>query len=137
MNLNKRAMQYAKSNHYYCIGKIKKYLRLFDRKMNELHSNLGDSVCPECGGKNTYKEYSDSEYDSYAYMSCDDCGNDYDDYEFINKLEEIESYYYFDGIKMEVWAYDFKPPRDYNWFKKCDEEMDYWRRKIRSRSIRN
>lgn len=124
MNLNKRAMNYAKRNNYYRPSKIKKYLILLDRKINQLYSNLGNSICPECGSKNTYREHSDEEYSCYSYMVCDECGNGYEDYNFINKLEEIESYNYFDSIKMAVWAYDFKPPTGYEWFRSCDEKMD-------------
>lgn len=132
MNLNKRAMEYAKRNNYYKLSKIKKYLILFDKKMNELYSNLGDSICPECGSKNTYKEYSDGEYNNYSYMVCNDCGNCYNDFEFINKLDEIDNYNYFDAIELEVWAYDCKPLRDYNWIKKCDKEMDRMIKKLNS-----
>ena len=33
--LSKRAMNYAKNNNYYKIGKIKKYLKLYDKRINE------------------------------------------------------------------------------------------------------
>lgn len=122
--LSKRAMIYAKHNNYYRIGKIKKYLKLFDKKMQQLNDELGVSVCPRCGNTQTVAEYDDDEYSSDRFMTCDVCGECYDDEKYLDKLAEIESYNYFDKIEMSVWACDFKPPKTYAWFKECDKEMD-------------
>lgn len=116
--LSKRAMRYAKNNNYYKIGKIKKYLKLFDRRMKELQDNLGVSICPKCGSKDT-----DSDCDD-RYMYCNECGEDYCDDEYLNKLDEIESYNWFDRIQLGTWACNFKPPKTHAWFIECNEEMD-------------
>lgn len=124
MNLNKRAMRYAKLNNYYKPSKIKKYLVLLDRKISNLQDDLKPSICPDCGSENTYIENSDEEYNSFDYMECEECGHGYEDDVFINNVMNIESFNYFDGIEMEVWSRDFKPCKGYKWFKKCDSEMD-------------
>lgn len=135
MNLNKRAMNYAKRNNYYSLSKIKKYLLLFDKKVMKLQEELNPSICPECGSINTDIEYSDEEYSCYSYMICEDCWHGYDDTKYMDKYAELESMNYFDSIELEVWAYDFKPPIGYKWFKKCDENMDKMLKELSCKDI--
>lgn len=124
LNLNKKAMIYAKSNNYYRPSKIKKYMSLFDRKIVELEDELKPSICPKCGSKATYIHEGDDEYSYGAYMCCNECDECFNDSNYINKCEEIDSYAYFDSIEMEVWLRDFKAGTGYKWFKQCDIEMD-------------
>lgn len=124
MNLNKRAMAYAKRNNYYKLSKIKKYMLLLDKEIVKLQQELKPSTCPSCGSINTIIEYSDEEYSWYSYMLCEDCWHGYDDDKYIDKYTELDSINYFDSIELEVWAYGFNPPAGYKWFKTCDENMD-------------
>lgn len=57
-------------------------------------------------------------------MYCDNCGNSYNDNEYIDKQSEIGNLNYFDKIELEVWSRDFKAGKGYKWFKECDDEMD-------------
>ena len=122
--LAKRALGYAKANNYYKIGKIKKCLKLLDKRMEKLYKELGVSVCPFCGSTDTDWDYDDDEYTCDRFMCCNVCGECYDDNRYLNALAEIESYDWFDGIALAVWEHDFNPPKTYSWFKMCDEEMD-------------
>ncbi|MGU8834342.1 hypothetical protein ACV3UL_08570 [Clostridium perfringens] len=123
MNLNKRAMQYAKLNNYYKLSKIKKYLVLFDKRLYDLKINLKPSICPNCGNQHTFIDYDDSEYSYEAFMYCNSCGECYKDDAYIDKCEELECFNYFDGIEIAVWARGHVPGNGYTWFKECDEEM--------------
>lgn len=123
MNINKRAMKYAKENNYYRPSKIKKLLRLFDKRMKILKDELGHSICPECGSIDTEVDYDDSEYSAEAYMFCNDCWKIYRDKKYIDVYNEIDLYSYFDSIRLEVWAFN-EPGDGYEWIEKCDSYMD-------------
>lgn len=124
LNLNKRAMEYAKRNNYYRPSKIKIYLKLFDKKIKSLQDKLKPSICPECGSECNDIDYDDREYCCDTWMYCDNCGNCYDDEDYMKRESEIESFNYFDTIELEVWSRDYKTGNGYEWFRKCDAEMD-------------
>lgn len=132
LNLNKRAMKYAKLNNYYRPSKIKKYLILLEKKIKKLHDDLIPSKCPECGSNCTKIGFDDrhSCYDSLVH--CDVCGESYYDDEYIEKCAEIEDFNYFDSIEMLVWSKNFKPGKGYKWFKECDNEMNIMIKKLSS-----
>jgi len=117
-------MKYAKSNNYYKLSKIKRYLRLFDKRIKKLQDDFKPSICPECGSECTEIDYDDREYHCDSWIYCQTCRNCYEDDEYMDKYSELESFNYFDSIAMEVWSRNFIPGKGYEWFKKCDTEMD-------------
>ena len=57
-------------------------------------------------------------------MVCHVCGECYDDDKYIEKLDRLEDYNHFDQIDLNTWVNNFKPPKTYTWYKKCDKFMD-------------
>ncbi len=134
MKFNKRVMKYAKNNHYYKPSKIKKYLKLFDKKIATLENSIPKVKCKECKSENIDFEYDDGEYSFEYYLYCNDCGEAFeDDYGYVDAVEEIYYMNYFDSIEMYIWGsgdnIDFE---SYEWQQYCDKEMDKMIKKLNS-----
>lgn len=131
MNINERAMNYAKENNYYKISKIKKYLRLYDSVTEKLKYNLKPSICPKCSSdKTTILNSSYINYFCEDYIICEECWYIYSDNKYIDKINSSKDFNYIDEIGSKVWAYG--AGEGYKWIQFCDKEIDRMIKSLRS-----
>lgn len=125
MNINKEVKIYSKRNKYYGMSKIKEFLRLRNKRVNQLKSKSTKFCCKECGSFNIDIDFDDREYSTDSWLYCIDCGETYEDYEMIQTHENIDNLlYYFDEVEMAYQFIEADLNKSYEWTNFCDKTMD-------------
>lgn len=125
MNINKEVKIYSKANKYYGMSKIKEFLRLRNKKVNQLKSKSSKYCCKECGSFNIDVDFDDSEYSTDSWLYCVDCGETYEDYETMKINENIDNLlYYFDEVEMACQFIEGDLNKSYEWISFCNKTMD-------------
>lgn len=122
--LKKVIKDYANKTKFYKYGLIRQLIKLKEKRHLALVNAIPKIKCPECGSYSIDMEYSDSEYDSYAYLYCDDCDHGFDDiYGYENAIDALYCEPYFDTLLLEVEYLDGKVKPSYEWSLHCEKEI--------------
>lgn len=122
--LKKAISKYAKKVKFYRYGLIAKYLKHLEKEQLRVISSIPKVKCPSCESKNIELEYSDSEYSSYTWLSCNDCGEDFKDtFGYADVIESINCIPWWDAIYNTVYFDDDINFESIEWQKFCEEEI--------------
>lgn len=120
--LKKAISKYAKENKFYKYGLIAKYLKHFENEKKKLYNSLPKLKCPYCGGNDIELEYSDCEYSDYTWLSCQCCGEDFeDDFGYSDIIKQIECIPYWDSIYNRISCDDNIDFKSIEWKEYCEE----------------
>lgn len=120
--LKKAISKYAKENKFYRYGLISKYLKHLEKEELKLINSIPKVQCPTCGNKKIDIEYSDCEYSSYTWLSCDICGEEFDDeVGYIDVIGEIDCIPWWDSIYNRISSDDSIDFKSLEWEQYCEE----------------
>lgn len=122
--LKKEIRKYAKQVKFYKYGLISRYLKHLAKEKERVVNAVPSVICPYCNSKNIFVEYSDIEYSSDKWLSCDKCGEDFEDtYGYIEATEAFECMPWWDSIYNAMQFDDDIDFASVEWQKYCENEI--------------
>lgn len=123
--LKKAIKEYANKTKFYRYGLIRQLILLKEKRHIALINAIPKVTCPNCGSNSIELEYSDSEYNSHAWLYCGDCDYDFDDtYGFEEAIGALYCEPYFDSLEVEIdLIMDGNVNHSYKWSLYCEEEI--------------
>lgn len=122
--LKKAIKKYAREIKFYKYGLISQLIKFKEKRHIALVNAIPKVKCPQCGSNLVDLEHSDSEYDSYTWLSCHDCGCDFDDlYGYADAIDELYCEPYFDTLQLEVEDMGGNVKYNHEWSLYCEEEI--------------
>lgn len=122
--LKKAVSKYAKKVKFYRYGLIAKYLKHLKKEELKLIASIPKVKCPFCGKHDIEIEYSDCEYLVESWLSCNACGESFDDeVGYIEVIEAINCIPWWDGIYNVISLDDNIDFRGLKWKQYCEYEI--------------
>lgn len=116
-NIINEIKEYSKKIRFQDLDLIKKLILKKEERKRIKKEAIPKVICPKCQSDVIEIEYSDDEYSSYHWLSCE-CGEDFeDDYGYFKAIEDLYLEDYFDEIEVYLDLKEGKVKFDENWEK--------------------